>query len=115
MNLPSHRFPRFVGRNEPWAQSWKTMKVRSRNPAAGIARARVTQGEISMLRYIATVSAKYGATEVARSRRLRRSEGCSWAAIDSRQTCRPESRSGIGAAGTSWEIVVTGFNVPIFA
>ena len=46
------------GRNEPWAQSWKTMKVRRRKPAAGIARARVIQTETSRQRYIATVRAR---------------------------------------------------------
>ncbi len=55
---PSQRFARLVGRNEPWAQSWKTMKVRSRKPAAGIARARVSQTETSRPRYIATVSTR---------------------------------------------------------
>ena len=36
VNLPTHRFARLLGRKEPWAQSWKTMNVRSRKPAAGI-------------------------------------------------------------------------------
>ncbi len=40
---PIHWLPRRLGTNEPWVQSWKTMKVRSRKPEAGIARARVIQ------------------------------------------------------------------------
>ena len=57
-NRPTHLFPRFVGMNEPWVQSWKTMKVRSRKPAAGIARARVIQTETSSEAYISTVRAR---------------------------------------------------------
>ena len=34
----------WLGRNEPWVQSWKTMKVRSRKPEVGIASARTSQG-----------------------------------------------------------------------
>ncbi len=61
------------------------MKVRSRNPAAGIASARVIQAEKLREKYMATVRAKYGTTDVATSIRLRRSDGCSCGAIDSRQ------------------------------
>jgi hypothetical protein len=43
---------------EPWAQSWKTMKVLSRKPAAGTARAREIQTEISRQRYIAADKAR---------------------------------------------------------
>ena len=35
---PSVELVRFDRKNEPWAQSWKTMNVRIRNPAAGTAR-----------------------------------------------------------------------------
>jgi hypothetical protein len=57
-NRPTQRFARRFGRKEPWAQSWKTMKVRSRKPAAGTARARVIQTETWRLRYMATVRAR---------------------------------------------------------
>ena len=73
------------------------MKVRSRKPAAGIARASVIQTETSRQRYIATVRARYGTTEVATSKRLRRSDGCSYRAIDSRQNGRVEYESAFGA------------------
>jgi hypothetical protein len=53
------------------------MNVRIRKPAAGIASASVIQTETARQRYIATVSAKYGNADVARSRRPYRSEGFS--------------------------------------
>jgi hypothetical protein len=62
------------------------MKVRSKNPAAGTARARVIQAEKSREKYIATVRARYGITDVATSMTLRRSDGCSCGAIDFRQS-----------------------------
>ena len=41
--MPSHVLSRRDGRNEPCVQSWKTMNVRSRKPAAGIAIASVSR------------------------------------------------------------------------
>src|SRR5260221_8254801 len=84
------------------------MKVRNRNPAAGIARATVIQAEKSRQTYITTVRARYGTTDVARSKRLWGSEGRSCGAIDSRQGCRLESESRLGAAAVSCERAVTG-------
>jgi hypothetical protein len=47
---------------------------------------------------MSTESATYGTTEVATSKRLSRSDGCSYRAIDSRQNGRVEYESAFGAA-----------------
>ena len=57
--------------------------------------------------YITTVRAKYGTTDVATSKRLRRSDGCSCGAIEFRQKGRPESKSALDAAEVGCEMVVT--------
>jgi hypothetical protein len=49
---------RFDFRNEPCAQSWKTMKVRSRKPAATAESAPATHGENLSARQAATISAR---------------------------------------------------------
>ena len=61
---------RFEGRNEPWAQSWKTMNVRTRNPAAGIASRSASGSEAATSLYIRTDMARYGTTDVISSTRL---------------------------------------------
>jgi hypothetical protein len=57
---------RFDFRNEPCAQSWKTMNVRSKNPAATIERAAASHGESQRAAADAPISARYTATEVMR-------------------------------------------------
>ncbi len=65
--------PRLVGMNEPCVQSWKTMNVRSRKPAVGIAIGSTTQNEVplSSIQICSAISARYGTTEVSRSSMLR--------------------------------------------
>ncbi len=75
MTRPNHVFQRRDGRNEPWVQSWKTMKVRTRNPPAGMDSARTRRYETSSSEYIATHSSRKGTTDVARSIRAGRSSG----------------------------------------
>ena len=41
--VPSHVFAALGRQNEPCVQSWKTMYVRTRKPAAGIASASVSR------------------------------------------------------------------------
>ena len=50
--------PRLDARNEPCVQSWKTMKVRSRNPAVGIASASTIRYETWSVRYMTADSAR---------------------------------------------------------
>ena len=57
VNRPIQRLPRLVGTNEPWAQSWKTMKVRRRKPEVGIASASTSQGWSPTSRYMTTIRA----------------------------------------------------------
>ena len=61
-------------------QSWKTMYVRRRKPAAGTASTRASQTETSSAKRIATSSARYGTTDVATSSRLRETRGCAYGA-----------------------------------
>src|SRR6478735_2982109 len=77
--------------NEPCPQSWKTMYVRTANPAAGTARTSTSRYEMSSAKYIATESARYGTTEVARSRRLRPRCGRAYGATSARPNGRLES------------------------
>ena len=55
---PKRLFHFREGRNEPWVQSWKRMKLRSRKPDAGIATASTSQYETSSSLYITTISAR---------------------------------------------------------
>ena len=55
---------RFDFRNDPCAQSWKTMKVRSRKPAATTENAPASHGENLSATHAAVISARYVATEV---------------------------------------------------
>src|SRR3954452_13046094 len=82
---PSHVLARRQGRNEPCAQSWKTMNVRIRNPAARIESAATSTGETSTSAYINPVSARYGTAEVATSMAPRRASGIAYGASVSRQ------------------------------
>src|SRR4051794_26865845 len=70
-NVPIQVLARRDRMKEPCPQSWKMMYVRTANPAVGTARASTSRYETSRAKYIATESARYGTTEVARSRRLR--------------------------------------------
>ncbi len=56
--FPNQALARLDGRNEPCAQSWKTMYVRSRKPAAGTASASVSTVDTSRARYIAAHSTR---------------------------------------------------------
>src|SRR5690349_13233147 len=59
---PRRALARLEGRNDPWAQSWKTMNVRTRNPAAGTARISVSRTETWTVANIVAISATYGTT-----------------------------------------------------
>ncbi len=64
---PSSRFARREEKNEPWQQSWKMMKMRTRNAAAGAASASVTHGWPRRAAItITTLSTRYG-TKVSSS------------------------------------------------
>ena len=56
---------RFDGRNEPCAQSWKTMKVRTRKPAASSESATASASEILSAKHAAAMSPRYGTIEVS--------------------------------------------------
>ncbi len=45
VNRPHHLLARFEAQKDPWPQSWKTMNVRNKKPAAGMPRARITSTE----------------------------------------------------------------------
>src|SRR5205823_14272351 len=71
------------------------MNTRTRNPAVGIASASVSRYDTSRDRYITTDSARYGTTEVARSKRLRARRGRAYGASTS---CHDEPSWTVGAA-----------------
>src|SRR4051812_46622905 len=56
------------------------MKTRTRKPAAGTDSARASQIDTSSAKYMATMSARYGTTEVSRSIVLRRTLACAYGA-----------------------------------
>ncbi len=70
-NDPNHSLARFHGSSEWCVQSWNMMYVRTRNPAVGIARARVIRYEIESEKYIAAQSARKGTSDVAIDSELR--------------------------------------------
>ncbi len=71
-------------KNEPWPQSWKTMKVRSAKPEAGTAIASISQNDWSSAHTITGHSSRYGTTEVARSSSARPRSGVAYGAISAR-------------------------------
>src|SRR5436305_14062507 len=71
------------------------MNTRTRNPAVGTAKASVSRYDTSSDRYITTDSARYGTTEVARSRRLRSRRGRAYGASTS---CHDATSWTVGAA-----------------
>jgi len=83
--MPVQLFSLRFGKNEPWVQSWKMMKVRSVKPATGIASSSTSQSETWSSAYIAAVSSRYGSTDVARSSIPRLVEGWAYGAKRSRQ------------------------------
>jgi hypothetical protein len=74
------------------------MYVRSRKPAAGTASASVSRYDTSSARYISAERARYGATEVAMSSRLRPRLGRTYGTKASRQNGRSAQALERGAA-----------------
>src|SRR3954454_2641436 len=72
------------------------MNVRSRKPAASGAKASVSSTDTSSNRYIATSSAKYGTTEVIRSRAVRNRFGRAYSLTASRH-------GAAGVIGRTWK------------
>ena len=64
---PEHVVRAARSENEPCVQSWKTMNVRIRNPAAGTASAERQQTETCSANTITTSRTRYGTTDVPRS------------------------------------------------
>ena len=68
---PSHSFAARLRKKAPWPQSCWMMKMRTIRPAAGSARARLSQGEMPPAQYIAAIRAKKGRKVAAIWPRLR--------------------------------------------
>ena len=63
---PSSAFVALRLENEPCAQSWNTMNMRIRNPAATTENAPASHGETQQAAADAPISARYTATDVKR-------------------------------------------------
>ena len=72
---PTRVFIRLDLKNDPWPQSWNTMKVLTRNPAAGTVSARVSQYEICSDQIIRTHISRYAPKEVITCHQLLRLSG----------------------------------------
>jgi len=83
--VPSMSFARRERRNDPCVQSWKTMNVRSRKPAAGTTSRSDSSHDTCSASTIAAISTRYGTTDVATSTRLRASRGLAYASSAPRQ------------------------------
>ena len=56
--MPIQWLARRDARNDPWVQSWKTMNVRTRKPAAGMTSATASSVETLSAAYMSAVMAR---------------------------------------------------------